>query len=47
MNRNVVSIRDLAEQTASGSEQTTAASQELARLAADLQERTRKFKIAS
>ena len=47
MNRNVVSIRDLAEQTASGSEQTTAASQELARLAADLQERTRQFKIAS
>lgn len=46
MNKNVSNIRDLAEQTATGSEQTKEASQELSRLGTELQTLVGRFKIA-
>ena len=45
INRNVVSISQVAEQTAVGSQQTATASEELARLAARLQSLVGQFKI--
>ena len=45
MNRNIVNISQVADQTASGSEQTTIAANELAKLASDLQQLISQFKI--
>jgi methyl-accepting chemotaxis protein len=45
INRNIVNISEVAEETAGGSQQTASASDELARLAADLQGQVAKFKI--
>ena len=47
INRNVVNISQISEQTASGAEQTTAASTDLSRLASDLQQLVGQFKIQS
>lgn len=46
MNRNIVNISQVSEQTASGSEQTTLAANELAQLANDLQQLISQFKIS-
>jgi methyl-accepting chemotaxis protein len=45
INRNIVNISEVAQETAGGSQQTASASDELARLAADLQGQVSKFKI--
>jgi len=45
VDKNLVSIRDLSNSTASGSEQTNASSQELSRLAVSLNELVERFKI--
>jgi len=45
VDRNLVNIRDLAAQTAAGATQTTAASQDLSRLAVDLHALVRRFKL--
>ncbi len=46
INRNIVNISEVAQETAGGSQQTASASDELARLASDLQNQVGKFKIA-
>ena len=45
INRNVVNISEVAEQTSAGARQTTTASEQLARLAESLQEMVNRFKI--
>ena len=45
INRNIVSINDLSAESANGAEQTATASNEQARLAADLQKMASRFKI--
>jgi len=45
VDKNLVSIRDLSNSTASGAEQTNASSQELSRLAVSLNELVERFKI--
>lgn len=45
VDRNLVNIRDLSVQSAAGANQTTAASNELARLAVDLNEMVSRFKV--
>ncbi len=45
MDRNLVNIRDLSLQTSAGANQTTAASQELARLAVDLNTLVARFSV--
>ena len=45
MNRNIISIHQLSEQNASGATQTTSASEEMARLAAELQQMIGRFKV--
>jgi len=45
INRNIVSITQIAEQSAQGSQQTASASGELARLAVQLQEMVAQFKV--
>ena len=45
MNRNIVNISEVSELTANGSEQTTQAANELAKLASDLQQLVMQFKI--
>ncbi|WP_417441860.1 methyl-accepting chemotaxis protein [Idiomarina sp.] len=45
VDKNLVSIRDLSNSTASGSEQTNASSRELSRLAVDLNELVKRFRI--
>ena len=45
INRNIVSIRDMAEQTAAGTENTAAASDELAQLATKLQSLVGQFRV--
>lgn len=45
VDKNLVSIRDLSNSTASGAEQTNASSDELSRLAVNLSELVRRFKI--
>ncbi len=45
MNRNIVNISQVSDQTASGSEQTTTAANELAQLANELQQLISQFKI--
>ncbi len=45
INRNIVNISEVAQETAGGSQQTASASDELARLAADLQGQVSKFKV--
>ncbi|KXS34351.1 MAG: methyl-accepting chemotaxis protein [Idiomarina sp. T82-3] len=45
VDRNLVSIRDLSNSTASGAEQTSASSQELSRLAVDLNNLVERFKV--
>ena len=47
INRNIVNISEVAQETAAGSQQTASASDELARLASDLQGHVVKFKIES
>ena len=47
MNRSIVSISQVSEQTADGARQTTSSSDELAKLAGQLQELISQFKIAS
>lgn len=46
INRNIVNISEVAQETAGGSQQTASASDELARLASDLQSQVAKFKVA-
>lgn len=46
INRNIVNISEIAQETSSGSRETATASDELARLAADLQSQVGKFKVA-
>ena len=45
VDRNLVNIRDLAQQTAAGAHQTSAASQELSRLAVDLNGLVMRFRV--
>ncbi|WP_224798339.1 methyl-accepting chemotaxis protein [Idiomarina abyssalis] len=45
VDKNLVSIRDLSNSTASGAEQTSASSRELSRLAVDLNELVKRFRI--
>ncbi len=45
INRNIVNISEVSQETAGGSQQTASASDELARLASDLQGQVSKFKI--
>jgi methyl-accepting chemotaxis protein len=45
MNRNIVAIRDVAEQTARGAHQTSRATDELSRLSSELQALVGQFKI--
>ena len=45
VDRNLVTIRDIAQQSAAGAQQTTAASDELARLATDLNRLTSRFQL--
>ena len=47
MNRNIVNISQVAEQTASGASQTTTAANELSRLASELQGLVSNFKVSS
>ncbi len=44
INRSVINVRDISEQTASSSEETAASSVELARLGAELQQRVARFR---
>lgn len=46
INRNIVNISEVAQETAGGSQQTASASDELARLASDLQSQVGKFKVS-
>lgn len=46
INRNIVNISEVAQETANGTQETANASDELARLASDLQMQVSKFKIA-
>jgi methyl-accepting chemotaxis protein len=46
INRNIVNISEVAQETAGGSQQTASASDELARLASDLQSQVSKFKVS-
>jgi methyl-accepting chemotaxis protein len=46
INRNVVKIRDIADQSSEGSKQTSQASKELANLAESLQQRVQMFKVS-
>ncbi len=45
INRNIVNISEVADETAAGAQQTSRASEELARLAVDLQDKVAKFQI--
>lgn len=45
VNRNVIVISDVAEQNAAATNQITASSEELARMAANLQEMISQFKV--
>jgi len=45
VDRNLVNIRDLSMQSSAGAHQTTAASQELSRLALDLSQMVNAFKV--
>jgi methyl-accepting chemotaxis protein len=45
MNRNIIAIRDVAEQTAKGATQTATASEEMSRLASELQMLVSQFKV--
>jgi len=45
VDRSLVSIRDLSVQTAAGAQQTSVATQELARLAVDLNGLVRRFSL--
>lgn len=45
INRNIVNISEVSEETANGSQQTANASEELARLASELQNQVNKFKV--
>ena len=45
MDRNLVNIRDLSMQTSAGANQTNAASQDLSRLAVELNVMISKFKV--
>ena len=45
VDRNLVNIRDLSLQTSAGANQTSAASQELARLAVDLNGLVTRFRV--
>ncbi len=45
VDRNLVNIRDLSTQSADGARQTSAASQELSRLAVDLQGLVNRFQV--
>ena len=45
VDRNLVTIRDIAQQSAAGARQTSAASDELARLATDLNRLTSRFRL--
>jgi methyl-accepting chemotaxis protein len=45
VDRNLVRIRDLSIQTSAGAEQTHSASQELSKLAGDLSDLVRRFKV--
>ncbi len=45
MSRNIVAIRDVAEQSAHGAQQTASASDELSRLSSELQTLVRQFKV--
>jgi methyl-accepting chemotaxis protein len=47
INRNIVNISEVAQETAGGSQQTASASDELAKLASDLQSQVGKFKIVN
>lgn len=47
MNKNIINIHSLAESNASGAAQTTSASAELAKLAAQLQQLVGQFKISA
>lgn len=47
INRNIVNISEVAQETAGGSQQTASASDELARLASDLQSQVGKFKVVN
>ncbi len=47
INRNIVNISEVAQETAGGSQQTASASDELAKLASDLQSQVSKFKIVN
>lgn len=47
INRNIVNISEVSQETAGGSQQTASASDELARLASDLQGQVGKFKIVN
>jgi len=47
INRNIVNISEVSQETAGGSQQTANASDELARLASDLQAQVAKFKIVN
>ena len=44
INRSVLNVRDVSEQTSSASEETAASSAELARLGVELQELVRQFR---
>jgi len=46
INRNIVNISQLSEQTAGGADQTTAASSELSRLASELQGLVELYKVS-
>jgi len=45
INRNIISVSDLGSQTAAGANETTASSEELARLAVGLQSLISQFKV--
>ena len=45
VDRNLVAIRDIAEQSADGASQTSSASDELARLATDLNGMVQRFRL--
>jgi methyl-accepting chemotaxis protein len=45
VDRNLVNIRDLSQQTSAGANQTSASSQELSRLATDLNGLVRRFRL--
>jgi methyl-accepting chemotaxis protein len=45
INRNIISVSDLGNQTAAGANQTSISSEELSRLATDLQSLVSQFKV--